>query len=142
MFTVKSPGAYTHYLQAPCKPAPPINKVRTWPHHPLRTYFNDSDRKAYVIENRTATRQLLSISDHTRKVDATTKYFTLEAFSEESFYVNLPKEYQQFVRLHDPQSKQVIRSKYLNPVYSLMSIMGGIEGDCRPHLQLQMTPGW
>lgn len=142
MFTVKSPGAYTHYLQAPCEPGPPVNKVRTWPHHPLRVYYNDPDRKAYVIENRTPERQLLSISVLTRDIDKNTRYFTLEPFSEETFYVNMPKELQQFVRLHDPETKVVIRSKYLNPVYSLVSIMGGIVGDCRPHLQLQATPGW
>lgn len=145
---LKSPGAYTHYLQAPCNPGPPINKVRTMPFHPLRVFYNNPDRKPYVIENRGSERRLLSI--HIRpwtnepvksgNESECVQYFTLEPFSEETFYVNTGKEMQQFIRIHDPETRKVIDSKFLNPVYSLVSIMG--DAFCRPRLQLQITPGF
>lgn len=133
---IKNPGAYTHYLQAPCRPGTPINRVRTFPFHPLRVFFNDPDRKPYVIENRTNIRYLLSIHVSPWTNDKNVEYFTLEPFSEETFYVNTGKDMHQYVRIHDPRTFKVIDSKFLNPVYSLASIMGDAK------LQLQMTPGW
>jgi hypothetical protein len=136
----KASGAYTHYLQAPCRPGPPINKVRTMPFHPLRVFFNNPDRKAYVVENRNHVKRLLSIHVTPWTNDGNVEYFTLEPFSEETFYVNTGKEMHQYLRIHDPETYKVLDSKFLNPVYSLISIMGDV--GCQPKLQLQMTPGW
>lgn len=131
---------HSHYLQKTCQPQYKINKVRVWPHHPIRTYFPNPNRKAYVIENRTDEKQLLSISDVAwiRKNDD--KFFTLEPFSEETFFVNTSLEPQQFVRIHRFEDGEILDSKFLNWTYSLASIFKDLQ--CKPRLQLQYTPGF
>lgn len=145
-----SRGAYTHYNQFMCKGLPPINKVRTNPHHPIRTFFPNPNRKSYVIENRTEEEQLMSIvvnssrqpSYHSEPsawdVRENTKFFRLAPFSEETFVVNTSQEPHQYIRVHDKKTRGVIDSKFLFPHYSLVSIFRDLE--CRPRLQLQQTP--
>lgn len=150
-----SKGAYTHYNKFNCKGMVPINKVRTNPHHPIRTYFPNPNRKSYVIENRTHEDQLMSIVVNSSKPSASynprqvsepsawetnehTKFFILSPFSDETFVVNTSQEPHQYVRVHDKKTKQVIDSKFLFPQYSLISVFKDLE--CRPRLQVQKTP--
>jgi len=134
-----SRGAHTHYNQAPCNGGDlGINKVRTWPHHPIRMIYNNPNRKSYVIENRTNSTVLLSISETPR--NETTKYFSLNAFDEQTFFVNTSKQMHQYVRIHDSKTHKILDIKFLNPVYSLMTILKDF--DCNLKLQLQVTPLW
>lgn len=133
-------GAYTHYLQATCKAMPRTNRVRTYPHHPIRTYFNNPDRKAYVIENRTDHDFIVSIGLKPWVNEEGQKYLTVKSFEEHTVRVNTSQEYQHFLKLHDPVTKKILDCKYLNTVYSLISIFGST--GCTPKLQLQITPGW
>ena len=69
-------GSYSNYNELNCNPEfKPINKVRTYPHHPIRTFFPDPNRKSYVIENRTDQDQLLSISKESWEMNDDVKFF-------------------------------------------------------------------
>lgn len=153
----KSSGAHSHYDSCGCVPPySNTSRVRTYPHHPIRTFFNNPNRKSYLIENRTPYTLLLSIHRESWTNNEKVKYFVLKPFDQERFHVNTSKEVHQYLRIHDPETKRVIDSKFLNPVYSLASIMGGhplnmgrnrstrpISDDLvLPRIQLSVTPGF
>jgi len=136
-----SRGAYTHYMQSPCETVHRHNEVRTWNQHPIRTLFNTPHRKTYVVENRTAEPKKISVGlkpyEHE---EAKEDFLIIPPFCEKTLLVNTAKQSHHFLKVHHPSESKVLSAKFLNPVYSLATILG--HHDCGVCIQLQITPSW
>lgn len=149
-------GGYSNYNQYPCQrggQGESFNKVRTWSQHPIQTLFNTPDRKPYVIENRTEDDVTISVGLKPWTSEASEAggevYYVIPRFCEKTLFVNTGKEAHHFLKIHAGVDKKIVDAKYLNPVYSLATIVkgpmmsGGSESSsCQYHIQLQATPGW
>lgn len=145
-------GGYSNYNQYPCNTSrggEGFNKVRTWNQHPIQTLFNTPDRKPYVVENRSDDDVTISIGLKPWENEAGEVYYVIPRFCEKTLLVNTGKEAHHFLKVHGGD-KKIVDAKYLNPVYSLATIVkgpvfgGGVDlnGACQYHIQLQATPGW
>lgn len=164
-------GGYSNYNQYPCQQdgacntacaGVSSNKVRTWNQHPIQTLFNTPDRKPYVVENRTEDDVIISIGLKPWENEVGEVYYVIPRFCEKTLFVNTGKQAHHFLKVHSNAgsasecstsgAKKIIDAKYLNPVYSLATIVkgpvltGGVDlgtcNACQYHIQLQVTPGW
>lgn len=131
-----------------------FNKVRTWNQHPIQTLFNTPDRKPYVVENRSEDDVTISVGLKPWTSEEGEVYYVIPRFCEKTLFINTGKEAHHFLKIHSTASgssdKKIVDAKYLNPVYSLATIVkgpmmtGGVDlnSACQYHIQLQATPGW
>ena len=129
-----------------------FNKVRTWSQHPIQTLFNTPDRKPYVVENRTEDDVTISVGLKPWTSEEGEVYYVIPKFCEKTLFVNTGKETHHFLKVHTGggADRKIADAKYLNPVYSLATIVKGpmmtdLNGEsspCQYHIQLQATPGW
>lgn len=123
-----------------------LHRVRSVAYHPIRTIFNNPNRKTYVIDNKTNKNLIISVShDAFKNLGKEEKFLRVGQFDTKYISVNTAGERHQFLRVHsepnklgDNESKVIIASKFLNPIFTHISIIE--DYNCGIKLELQVSP--